>query len=277
MGVTGRERVVLHLVTKQNRALYRAELENLHRVRKSVFVDELGWRLNIENGLEIDQYDDDEAMYGIGFDSAGRISMSGRYRPTIHGSMLADVFAHSLDVGVDSLHGEHVWEFSRGFCLETGGKRHNQQRRAMLMLTPLELAYAHGVTSYIAFSEVRLLPLFINMGWRVNLLGDPVSYGEGEGIAYRVEVSEEAIQSMRRAYDLPTPCYIYLQEDPNDPRDVHERALDIARRAPEYASILPQPTDRPYVPRNLQVRRVDETRLRRRAFDWAKENQAVNI
>jgi len=41
VGVTGRERVVLHLVTKQNRALYRAELENLHRVRKSVFVDEL--------------------------------------------------------------------------------------------------------------------------------------------------------------------------------------------------------------------------------------------
>lgn len=270
---------MLHLVNKQNRGLYRAEIEQLYRVRKSVFIDELGWQLNAVDGLEIDQYDDDEAMYGIGFDSAGQISMSGRYRPTVNGSMLTEIFPHSIDSSIDpaSLLGPDIWEFSRGFCLETGGKRHNQQRRAMLMLTPLEIAFAHGVTSYIAFSEIRLLPLFISMGWRVQLLGDPISYGEGEGIAYRVEVSEDAILSMRRAYDLPDPSHIYLEADPDDHRSVHERALDIARQVPEYASIQPQPTDRPYVPRNGQGRRVDESRLRRRAFAWAKENQAVNF
>ncbi|WP_293861362.1 acyl-homoserine-lactone synthase [Sphingomonas sp. SCN 67-18] len=263
---------MLHLVTKDNRSLYARELDDLHRVRKSVFVDELGWRLNVVDGREIDAYDDDRAIYGIGFDYNGRVTMSGRYRPTDDRSMLMDVFPHSLTPGLGNLNGPDTWEFSRGFCLETGGKRHNQQRRAMLMLTPLEIAYACGISSYIAFSEVRLLPLFINMGWRVTLLGDPVSYGEGEGIAYRVEVSEEAIRHMRETYDLPAPCHIHLLPDANDTRSVHERAREIADRAPLYASIMPQATDRPYVARSTS-RGIDQTRLRRRAYAWTRENQ----
>ena len=264
---------MLHLVTKENRALYTRELEDLHRVRKSVFVDELGWRLKVTDGLEIDDYDDDWAIYGIGFDCDGRVTMAGRYRPTHDRSMLMDVFPHALDPGTGDLNGAATWEFSRGFCLETGGKRHNQQRRAMLMLTPLELAHANGITSYIAFSEVRLLPLFINMGWRVKLLGDPVSYGEGEGVAYQVEVSEDAIRQMRETYDLPAPCFIHLMPDANDRRSVHERALDIATARPVYASILPQPTDRPYVARASAVRAIDQSYLRRRAYAWTKQNQ----
>lgn len=268
---------MLHLVTKDNRELYGRELDDLYRVRKSVFVDELGWQLNVTpDGREIDQYDDDEAIYGIGFDWQGRVTMSGRYRPTNDRSMLMDVFPHALAPGTEPLNGSKTWEFSRGFCLETGGKRHNQQRRAMLMLTPLEIAYACGISSYIAFSEVRLLPLFINMGWRVKLLGDPVSYGEGEGIAYQVEVSEDAIRQMREAYDLPAPCHIHLQVDPNDSRSAHERAREIAEHAPLYASIMPQATDRPYVARSNAVgRHIDQSNLRRRAFAWSKENQYV--
>jgi N-acyl-L-homoserine lactone synthetase len=271
---------VLHLVTKSNRILYESELNDLHRVRKSVFVDELGWQLDVlPDGREIDQYDDDQAIYGIGFDINGRVTMAGRYRPTLDRSMLMDIFPHSLAPDVGPLNGPKTWEFSRGFCLETGGKRHNQQRRAMLMLTPLEIAHACGITSYIAFSEVRLLPLFINMGWRVKLLGDPVSYGEGEGIAYQVEVSEDAIRQMRDAYDLPAPCHIHLQVDPEDTRSVHERARAFAEKAPQYATMLPQATDRPYVARSntIQGRAIDQSHLRRRAFAWSKQNQyAVN-
>lgn len=267
---------MLHLVTKENRSLYRRELEDLFRVRKSVFVDELGWQLKVTpDGREIDQYDDDDAIYGIGFDWRGKVTMAGRYRHTNDHSMLMDVFPHAVAPGTPPLMGPKTWEFSRGFCLETGGKRHNQQRRAMLMLTPLEIAHAHGATSYIAFSEVRLLPLFISMGWRVKLLGDPVSYGEGEGIAYQVEVSEDAIRSMREAYDLPAPCHIYLKPDAADQRSVHERALEIAEQAPSYASMLPRPTDRPYVARlnTVAARNIDPGLLRRRAVAWTRQKQ----
>lgn len=267
--------MVLHLVTEKNRSLYERELEDLARTRKAVFVDELGWQLNVTpDGREYDQYDDEKAIYGIGFDMRGRVSMAGRYRPTTDHSMLVDVFPNAVADGVDGLNDEKTWEFSRGFCLETGGKPHNQRRRAMLMLTPLEVALAHGVTSYIAFSEVRLLPLFMNMGWRVTLLGDPVSYGEGEGVAYRVEVSEDAVREMREAYGLPSPAHICLDVIPGDTRTVHERALEIAEMSPAYAGLMPQMGDKPYKPRPL-VRGVDASRLRRRAAAWARQNQHV--
>ena len=264
---------MLHLVTAENRALYERELDDLYRRRKSVFVDELGWQLALTpDGREIDRYDDDHAIYGIGFDINGRVTMAGRYRHTGDCSMLVDVFPHAVEGGVAALNGPRTWEFSRGFCLETGGKRHNQQRRAMLMLTPLEIAFANGITSYIAFSEVRLLPLFISMGWRVTLLGDPISYGEGEGIAYRVEVSADAIDEMRRAYDLPSPCHIHLLPDAADPRSVHERAREFAEQTPRYASMLPLPGDRAYAAR-LSPRPIDKISLRRRAIAWTRQNQ----
>lgn len=272
----GGSRAVLHVVTKKNRSLYRRELDDLFRVRKSVFVDELGWNLKVTpDGREVDQYDDDDAIYGIGFDHRGRVTMAGRYRHTDDRSMLMDVFSHALAPDVGPLGGPGTWEFSRGFCLETGGKRHNQQRRAMLMLTPLEIAFAAGATSYIAFSEVRLLPLFINMGWRVKLLGDPISYGEGEGVAYQVEVSEDAIRSMRESYDLPSPCHIHLAPDVRDRRSVHERALEIAERSPMHASMLPRTSDRPYAARieTIAARTVDTRQLRRRAVAWTRQNQ----
>ena len=264
---------MLHLVTRENRSLYERELDDLFRRRKAVFVDELGWQLSVTpDGREIDQYDDDRAIYGIGFDIDGRVSMAGRYRPTSDRSMLVDVFPNALADGPDGLNAPDVWEFSRGFCLETGGRAHNRRRRAMLMLTPLEVALARGVDSYVAFSEVRLLPLFISMGWRVKLLGDPVSYGEGEGIAYRVEVSEEAVREMRESYGLPAPAHIHLLPDPADTRSVHERARDIAERIPAYARMMPQPDDRPYVA-HAGTRPVDESRLRRRAVAWTRQNQ----
>src|SRR3546814_7606359 len=80
---------------------YKRELVNYHLVRKSVFVDQLGWSLNISDGLEIDEYDDERAMYAIAFDVEGKVAISGRFRPADDRSMLVDHFAHVLpaDIG----------------------------------------------------------------------------------------------------------------------------------------------------------------------------------
>ncbi|MET0138331.1 MAG: acyl-homoserine-lactone synthase, partial [Sphingobium sp.] len=45
------------------------ELDALHRARKSVFIDELGWQLRVRDGMEHDEYDDERAMHIVGFDS----------------------------------------------------------------------------------------------------------------------------------------------------------------------------------------------------------------
>jgi acyl-homoserine lactone synthase len=168
-----------------------------------------------------------------------------------------------------------VWEITRGICLESGGARHNQRRRACQMITPLELTRAAGGTRCIAFAEVRLLPLFIQMGWRVKLLGDPTDFGEGTGIAFEVDASDFAIAKIRRDFDLPDQGYIKLMPDAADPRSVHERAAELALSSALTASLAPQDRDTREVAQSI-MRTVSNPKLNRRAIDYVLRNQIAS-
>jgi acyl-homoserine lactone synthase len=264
---------MLHIVAGDNRALYGREIEEFHRLRKAVFVDELGWRIPVQpGGLEIDQYDDERAVYGFSFDANEQLTMACRYRPTDDRSLLMDVFAHALAPGEPDPTGPGVWEITRGICLESGGARHNQRRRACQMITPLELTRAAGGTRCVAFAEVRLLPLFIQMGWRVRLLGDPIDFGEGTGIAFEIDASDFAIAKIRRDFDLPEQGHIKLLPDPADTRSIHERAAEIALLSKNSASLLPEAQDEREVAQSI-MRTVSNPKLNKRAFEFVRRNQ----
>jgi acyl homoserine lactone synthase len=232
---------VIHLVTAENARAYEAEILDLHHARKRVFVDQLGWKLRLRDGAEYDEYDDERAMNAIGFDIDGKVAMNGRFRPTDDNrSMLMDHFAHSLWPDVGPINGPKTWEFSRALSLETGIKRHNLQRKAACMLVPLEVALEAGVERYIGFADLAIFPFFVTMGWRVSFLGDPIHYGEGDGAAFTVEVSEEAVQEMRSRWGLKDPAHIYLGlEDLNGVRPL-ERAVQLAAEDPGIAALMPQ-------------------------------------
>lgn len=264
---------MLHVVAKDNRALYQREIEEFYRLRKAVFIDELGWNIPVrDGGLEIDQYDDERSIYGFSFDVNRQLTMACRYRPADDRSLLMDVFAHAVAPGTPDPAGAGVWEITRGICLESGAARHNQRRRACQMITPLELTRAAGGTKCIAFAEVRLLPLFIQMGWRVKLLGDPVDFGEGTGIAFEIDASDFAIAKIRRDFDLPEQGYIKLMPDENDTRSIHERAHEIAMSSSVSASLLPMDQDSREVAQSI-MRTVSNPKLNKRAIDYVRRNQ----
>ena len=263
---------MLHVVTSENRALYEREIAEFYRIRKAVFIDELGWSIPSTDGLEIDQYDDEQAVYGFSFDTRHQLTMGCRYRPTDDRSLLMDVFPHALAPGTEDPTGPGVWEITRGICLEAGGARHNQRRRACQMITPLELTRATGGTKCLAFAEVRLLPLFIQMGWRVRLLGDPIDFGQGTGIAFEIDASDFAIAKIRRDFDLPDQGYIKLLPDPSDKRSIHERASEIALSSALTASLLPQEQDEREVAQSM-MRTIANPKLNKRAYDFVRRNQ----
>lgn len=264
---------MLHVVARDNRALYRREIAEFHRLRKAVFVDELGWQIPIsDDGLEIDQYDDERAVYGFSFDSNNDLTMACRYRPADDRSLLMDIFPHAIADGTPNPIGPGVWEITRGICLETGGARHNRRRRACQMITPLELTRAAGGTKCVAFTEVRLLPGLIGLGWRIKLLGDPIDYGSGIGIAFEIDASDVAIAKIRRDFDLPEQGYIKLMEDASDPRSVHERAADLALSSAATASLLPQPSDLREISQRA-MRTLANAKLTKRAFAFVQRNQ----
>ena len=263
---------MLHVVAGDNRALYSREIKEFHRLRKAVFIDELGWKLPTRGGLEIDQYDDERAVYGFSFDTDNKLTMACRYRPTDDKSLLMDVFSHSLAEGTPDPTGSTVWEVTRGICLESGSARNNQRRRACQMIAPLELTRAAGGTKCVAFCEVRLLPGLISMGWRVRLLGDPIDFGEGTGIAFEIDASDLAIAKIRRDFDLPEQAHVKLMPDPTDKRSIHERAAEIALSSKLSASLLPADDDKREVAQSI-MRTVSNPKLNKRAYDFVRRNQ----
>lgn len=202
---------MLHLITSHNRQLYSTELNALYRARKSVFVDELGWQLRVQDGMERDEYDDDRAMHVVGFDSAQDVAMSIRVRPADDRSMLIDHFSHHLPPGMRAVDDGRTWEVSRGFSRERGLKRAVLKRKAACMIAPLEMALEAGVDRYVGFTDVRLLGLYYHIGWKIDLLGDPMPYGEGDGVAYEARVSSSIVRDIRQTWGLPAPAYLELQ------------------------------------------------------------------
>jgi N-acyl-L-homoserine lactone synthetase len=264
---------MLHVVAKENRALYEREIEEFHRLRKAVFIDELGWQLPTTSaGLEIDAYDDDRAVYGFSFDTHNDLTMACRYRPADDRSLLMDVFPHAIAAGSPDPTGPGVWEITRGICLETGGGRHNRRRRACQMIAPLELARAAGGTKCVAFTEVRLLPGLIGLGWRVTLLGDPIDYGSGTGVAFAIDASDVAIAKIRRDFDLPEHSFVKLMPDASDPRSVYERATEVALSSALTASLQPKAEDVREVSQRA-MRTLANAKLNKRAFEYVQRNQ----
>jgi acyl homoserine lactone synthase len=238
----------MHRVNAANRDRYERELELLFKARKSVFVDEMGWRLRVQGGLEIDEYDDDLANYVIGFSGIGDVAMSIRFRPTDDRSLMTDHFAHVLPFCPTSIMDGKTWEVSRGFCRELSRKPASMRRKAACMVTPLEVALQAGANRVVGFSDVRMLTFFIGIGWRLEMLGEPVSYGEGTGFAFQVQVNEASVAELRQRWGLPTPAHLFLRPEELEGMAPLQRASQLVMRDPALEALLPvcEPQRRPH-------------------------------
>ncbi|CAN5363116.1 hypothetical protein BH10PSE13_BH10PSE13_02630 [soil metagenome] len=202
-----------------------------------MFVDELGWQLRVQDGMERDEYDDDRAMHIVGFDSAEDVAMSIRVRPADDRSMLVDHFSHHLPKGMRAVDDGRTWEVSRGFSRERGLKRAVLKRKAACMIAPLEMALDAGIDRYVGFTDVRLLGLYYHIGWKIDLLGDPMPYGEGDGVAYQAEVSSSVVRDIRQTWGLPAPACIELTSL-DGAATVHAAAQAMVRDDPARAQLM---------------------------------------
>ncbi len=244
---------MIHLVNHHNRDFYQPQLASMHRTRKAVFVDELKWQLNVYDGQEIDEYDDDRAGYVLGFSTEGEVVMGLRYRPADDHSMLGDHFADWLPDDIRPLNDGKTWEVSRGFCIERGVRRHNLRRKAACMVAPLEIALANGIDRCVGLTDISMLNFCYGVGWQLQILGEPTAYAEGIGVAYEVTVSEESVDNMRRLWGLPKPAWIMIDHLESN-MDVHDMARQQLTQRPELVSLQaqpePSPSELPAIPSN---------------------------
>jgi acyl-homoserine lactone synthase len=197
----------VHIVTRANRSLYARELEQMHRLRHEIFVDELGWSdLRSPDGIERDDFDCEEAVYLIAAEF-GQVHGSVRLLPTWRRCMALECFPAWLNEG-GFQPAPDIWEWTRWAPGTVRRPRSLIRSRGALIVAALEFAQSRGVQSYLTFCETKFVPQLVELGWEPRPLGLPRPFDQGSAIAVQWEVKDGQLDAARRMFRMKGPAAI---------------------------------------------------------------------
>jgi acyl-homoserine lactone synthase len=200
--------VKVHVITKANRAHYASELEQMHRLRHQVFVDELKWTaLASPSGLEIDNFDDEDAAVYLVACEDGRVYGSLRLLPSWRRCMLKERWPEFVTEG-ETPTGPNTWEWTRWCPGTLNDRRHLIKARAALIIAALEFARSRSIKTYITFCEVKFVGQLEELGWHPRPLGMPRPFDEGTAIGVEWEVGPDLLAETRKLMRLSGPVSI---------------------------------------------------------------------
>lgn len=189
---------MLHLVEPDCSAREDEVLRAMFAARKEVFVDLLGWDVPVlGDRFEVDQFDDEHAIYLVVTDPAGRHLASARLLPTTRPHILADLYAPLCDGEVPR--GPSIYEVTR-FCLDRHiGAKQRRFARDRLVVALAGFALAEGIGRYTGVAEAGWLEQILAFGWRARPLG-PLRAVRGRKIgALAIEIDDETPRLLARA------------------------------------------------------------------------------
>ena len=193
------------VVNTLNRSQHGATVAQMHRDRKTVFVDGLKWDVPVVDGAyEIDEYDTEDAVYLIAADQAtGAHLGSVRLVSTAGPHLLGDKFGFLCAGDVPT--GDGIWEITR-LCTTPGlTPAAALGIRMQLVMALMEYALANGIASYTMMTHTAYLSTLLAVGWDIEPLGLPADIaGEPVG-ALRIDVSSESLTRLRDLYGFKRP------------------------------------------------------------------------
>lgn len=199
---------MIHVITRENRWLYEAELIEHYRLRHEIYVGERKW-LNLarSDGLERDQFDNDDATYVLSVD-CGRVVGGSRLIPTVCPHLLSEVFAHLTSVrGLPRA--TDIYEWTRMFIVRDRREGKNMGRTAGLVICGvLEHCLSVGVNGLTALVEMWWLPRFHDMGWKVLPLGLPELINGEWSVAVHMPIDQRTLESTRAFHDIRSAALV---------------------------------------------------------------------
>jgi acyl-homoserine lactone synthase len=203
---------MIHVITSANRHRYEAELLAHFRLRHEVYVVERNWKdLARLDGLERDQFDNQDAIYILAMDN-GKVIGGSRLVPTTRPHLLSEVFPYLASVrglprAVD------IYEWTRMFVIKSRreGRTMGGQTRGMVICGVLEHCLGNGITGLTALIEMFWLPLFHSMGWSLTPLGLPELINGEWSIAVKMAINEETLASTRAFHGIAGPVRVAAQ------------------------------------------------------------------
>lgn len=181
---------------------HRLVLETMFADRKALFVDLFGWDVPvIDDRLEIDQFDDDQATYLVCVDDAGEHEASLRLLRTDRPHMLDTIFKHLCPLGVPS--GPTTWESTRLCLPQRHGAARRRELRDELITAMVDFALARGITRYTGVLPEAFRREVLAMGWLAEPLGPAIRMPGGLVGAFSVHVGPDTPERMRWAGVYP--------------------------------------------------------------------------
>ncbi len=187
-------------------------------LRKSFFVDGLGWDIPHDASHEMDQYDNPTAWYSLVLRD-GQVVGGARCQPTTsrwgeHSYMLRDARRGMLgdipaDVLVEDVVSPKVWECTR-LVISDAVSTHADRSRCLQMICDglVEIAASQGAESLMSLSPLSLVRALRQIGFRAERVGEAYR-NEGDGRRYAV-LSMPAEE--RTAPELPIPSATHLPQ-----------------------------------------------------------------
>lgn len=196
---------MIHIITQDNRRFYRHALTEMHRQRSVVFIEHMRWQLSAPEGLEIDAFDAEDAIYLIESDHArAPVRASVRLLPTQRPHLLGEVFSDLCAGGAPR--GPRIWEASR-FCPAPDTPK-GAPRRALLaamIAGIMETGILFGIEQVTFVASAALAPCARDVGWQVAQLGPAQRFGRERLTAWAAEISSEGLRAVRERNRLSGP------------------------------------------------------------------------
>jgi N-acyl-L-homoserine lactone synthetase len=193
---------MVDVVTANNRHRYAAQLEQMHRDRKAVFVDQFKWEIPVIDGqFEIDQFDNADAIYLLALDPRRQRHLgSVRLMPSTGSHLLGDLFPHLCEKGVPK--GPDVWEITR---LLTAPDAEPRAARMQIVMALCEFALLYGIRQYTCVVHMHLLSKLLSLGWECEPLGEPQMIAGDMCGALAINITPATLQLFRDRANTRVP------------------------------------------------------------------------
>jgi acyl-homoserine lactone synthase len=195
---------MIFVVNAENRQLFEADLIDMHRQRKTMFVDGLGWNIPVVEDLEMDQYDGDDTMYLLGKSVPdGELLVSVRLLPTIGPHLMSQLFPDATWSSFPR--GPTVWEVSR-FC--TAPQLHRRVRVQLVVeavCAVMETALLFGVEQVVFAVNSALLPVTLQCGWQARKLSLTMDDNDDSVTAVVASITPEGLRRVRQRFAIAAP------------------------------------------------------------------------
>jgi len=200
------------LATPENRHHFGEQMDDVFRLRHSVFNEWLKWDLPHKNGLESDKYDD-EALHMLAMDADGALIGTWRLMPTTKPYMTAEVFPALLaDTGIVSRPG--TWDLSR-FAVDRSriGKNKGLQNRLLASLASAvyEFGIMNGIDEFLSVQNAYITPIANQMLGQPTWESEGLDMGATDAACYSYSPSMERLFSLRTQYRLQSPVLSQFQ------------------------------------------------------------------